>query len=267
MAQEIISPQATILLSVEEVRAVLNTLQAARIAGLDPDPLLELTPEQRALVLIVAERALRARALAQAQDGKLMLHRALLTAVGVCAYPQSVVAAYHWASGAGAPSQFFGHTRDNDAVSHTLPEPLLHHFALWNSKNALIEATLDFCEIQSVANPEPVEFEISSLTFAEAREQAVTGESVNAVKTLADGGVSVHAATALVQTLADAPRVSVFQTVKQISNPAAATREFTLMQNGHQIWWVMPTASEPNAPLYVRTTTRSDLHGRFAEWL
>src|SRR4051812_13905336 len=100
----------TITVSPEELLVILNTLETQAIPGLVADTWIGLTPEQQDLTLSVAARALEARGLAQVDDaGQLRVHRGLLTAVGVCAYPDRSTVIDHW-SADGDAQRFFAHT-------------------------------------------------------------------------------------------------------------------------------------------------------------
>lgn len=258
-----------ILLSREELLFVLDLLQADSIPGLDADPLGELTPEQRSLALIWAERALRARELAHLQeDGEVVLHNALLTAIGVCAYPQSTVFVYHWAADGDILTRYFGHMRGNNIVAHSRPEDVLHLFTLLPSKEHLVDQVLAVCEYEDVPAHQPFEFTVSSGDFARVRELAEAGEAEQAIDVLSNGGVAPEAAAAYVQTLADSPRVSIMQTLRQQENAAVEKQDFTLIQNGHQMWLVSAASGETgDAPLRVKTTVKDEIGALFEKWL
>jgi hypothetical protein len=221
----------TLLLSREELLCVLDLLQADTIPGLDDDPLGELTPEQRALALIWAERALRARGLARVQDdGAVALDNALLTAVGVSAYPQSAVFVYHWPAGAEVPTRYFGRVRGNDVVTHSRPEDVLHRFTLLPSKTDLVKQTLAMCEYRDTPDSPSFEFTLPGADLARARELAEAGETDQAREALAAGGAAPAAAAAFAQTLSEAPRVSILQTVRGQTGDGVERRDFTLLQ-------------------------------------
>src|SRR5688500_1305998 len=117
----------TITLSQEELLAVLDVLQARTIPGLNAPQFARLNDREKQLVPTTARRALQARGLATVrEDGVLLVHRALLTAVGVCAYSQSAAAIYHWNPSSENPAFFSGHIRGDDIVAHTRPDPFLH---------------------------------------------------------------------------------------------------------------------------------------------
>ena len=181
MNNQIAEPPVAILLSREELLAVLDALEANTIPGLDEDPLGDMTPEGRQLAVTVARRALQARELGRVEDdGTFLLHRALLTAVGVCAYSQSAILAFHWPAGSDEATRFFGHIRDGDAVMHTRPADVSPPFRAARVTRSLIQKLLDFCEAQDRAAGETatngqkplaaVEFKIKQQDFARARD-------------------------------------------------------------------------------------------------
>ncbi|PKO23704.1 MAG: hypothetical protein CVU38_02420 [Chloroflexi bacterium HGW-Chloroflexi-1] len=269
MNEESRSQPLTVLLSREELLAILDVLRAPTIPGLDREPTGELAPDQQAFAVVVARRALLARELAQIRaDGELLVHRALLTAVGVCAYSQDAVLAYHWPSGGQAPHRLFGHIRGADVVVHTRPSAVLHRFTLLQSKEDLVNQVLAFCECGDVPVAQPLEFTVPRQDFADARQLASAGDAARATALLTQAGVPNAAAGALVSTLVSSPRVSILQTLKQQGNQAVRSREFTLVQNGKHAWWVAPAAGqEAKAPLLVKTATAEEIRDLLAKSL
>lgn len=257
-----INPQPlSIMLSREELLAVLAVLRATTIPGLEREPSGELTPEQEAFALVVARRALLARELAQLRaDGEFLLHRALLTAVGVCAYAQDSILAYHWPSGAQAPVNLFGHVRGEDVVAHTRPDPVLHRFTMFASREHLVEQVLTFCEFREAQPAASLDFIVPRQSFADARQLATRSDTSEAIALLVQDGVSNPAAAALVATWTAAPRVSVLQVLTQESNQAVRTRELTLLQDQQTAWLVTPMFDgEAKAPVRVKTISAAEM--------
>ena len=258
-----------IRLSREELLLTLNLLETDFIPGLDSDPLGDLNRDQYTLALTWAERALRARGLAQRfDDGELKVHSALLTAVGVCAYSQNALFVYHWPSGQETPLRYFGHLRDDQCVAHTRPEDVLHQFALLSSKAHLIEQALQACRYVETPASALAEFEVSRGTLSRARELATDGQSKEAAEQLIATGVPTESAKAVAATLAAAPRVSIFQTIKQQPDGSVLKRDFTLLQNDKQTWLVIaPPTDDQNAPLSLKPAGKAEIEGLLTEWL
>ncbi len=258
-----------LLLSREELRLVLNSLETDFIPGLDAEPLGELTSDQDGLVLTVAGRALRARELARPEeDGELAFHNALLTMVGVCAYSENVIFAYHWPPNQIIPRRYFGHIRGEDIVAHTRPEDVLHLFSLLPSKAQLIDQVLTACEFEERPSSGPFEFSLSSDTFASVRELAGNGEADKAIDLLVENDTPLETAKAFVATLSDSPSTSILQTVKQPGDGTVQKRDFTLLQNSRQTWLGLAATGEAeNGLVRIKTTTRDELQARLAEWL
>jgi hypothetical protein len=270
MNDQITSQPLTVTLSREELLAVLEVLQATFIPGLDEDPLGEMTPQGRELAVTVARRALEARELGQVgEDGQFLVHRAVLTAVGACAYSQSAVIAFHWPSGSEEATRFFGHLREGDVVIHTRPTDVLHRFALLPSRDALIGQLLDFCEAGEAGDEPAAEFKVRRDDFGRARDAATAGAPAEAAGILCETGADQAAAESLAATLAASPRVSVVQTLKGAGGQEIATREFTLIQNGGHAWWLLPQGGGAAAgdTLTVQTTNRSKISTAVAGWL
>lgn len=257
----------TILLSREEVLFVLNLLQADFIPGFDEDPLGEMTPAQRQLALTWAGRALRARGLAKRyDDGKWVVHKTVLRAVGVCAYSQNAIFFYHWPAQAEAPVRYYGHIRGDDIVVHSRPEDVLHQFTLFSSKDQLINHVFGAVEYEETPNGAGYEISISNEDFVHVRELAGAGSVEPALELLVKNGASDDIARPFVETLVDAPRISIMQTLKQNSEQRVEKRDFTLIQNSQHTW--LTIAPENNdAPLQVKSTTQNELEGLLNHWI
>lgn len=254
-------------LSREELLFTLNLLEAPFIPGLDPDPLGEFTPEQRALALTIAGRALRARELVQIHNGgEWVLHNALLAAVGSCAYAQSVVSIVHWTPDGDTPARFFGHVRDNVAVAHTRPADVLHRFALLPSKEQLLTQTLAFCHYENGVSGPAFELSVPGAIFAQVRELASAGETARAVELLTGQGIAPDAAQALVDTLAGLSTASVVQTLKGQVDGTVQKQDMTLLQNRQTAWLIIASPDEAT-PLRVKTTSKAEVAGLLAEGL
>ena len=254
-------PPLAVTLSREELLAILNVLRAPAIPGLDSEPSGELTPEQEAFAIVVARRALLARGLAQLRaDGEFLVQRGLLAAIGACAYAQDAILVYTWPAGAQAPQRLFGSIRGDDVVLHTRPAEVLHCFTLLKSKAELMAHVLAFCEFDAAPPAVPFDFTVPRQDFADARQHAGAGNTAAATELLVRDGAPEAAAAGLVAVWANAPRVSVLQTVTQLSNQAARAREFTLVQGGQTAWWaaLMPD-EEATAPVRVKTVSSAEI--------
>jgi hypothetical protein len=253
MADKQILEPINILLSREELLLVLDLLQAETIPGLDADPTLgDLTPEQRNLALTVAERALRARELVQLEaDGELVIHKRLLTAVGVCAYSHSAVLVYHWPSQAETPVRYFGHRRDEDVVAHSVPDSTLHMFSLLASTAQLVEQILAVAQYQEVAT-DAVEFNVPAPVLGQARELATGTETDAALAVLTESDVAAVSAQAFVDALAGDPRITIMQLIKQQDQDDPMRQDITLLQNGNTAWLV---SQQPGNDIDMRVKT------------
>lgn len=249
-----------IRLSREELLLTLSLLETDFIPGLDNDPLGELNRDQYTLALTWAERALRARGLAQRFDGELKVHSTLLTAVGVCAYSQNALFVYHWPSGQETPLRYFGHLRGDQVVAHTRPEDVLHQFALLSSKAHLIDQALAACRYVETPVSPLAEFELSREPLSRARELANLGQSQTAAEQLIAAGAPTESAKALATTLAAAPRVSILQTLKQQADGSVLKRDFTLLQTRDQTWLIIaPPPANDRTTLLVKPAGKDEI--------
>ena len=256
-----------VLLSREELIFVLDLLQADSIPGLDADPLGDLTVQQRAMAMVWAGRALRARELGQLNEaGELILHQALLTAVGVCAYSSQAVFIFHWPEAGADPSRFFGHIRGADIASHTRPVDVLHQFTLLPSREQLLAQVLDFCGYEDGSESADLTMTVNNAVFVRARELASDGQTQAAVDLLTTDAAPVETAVAFADTLADSPRVSILQTLKQDGEDTVQKSDFTIVQNDKYAWFIA-SAQDDEAALLVKTTNKNELETLLAELL
>lgn len=253
----------TIVLSREEVLLALQLLQAEGLPGLDEDPSGVLPAEQMALALFVASRGLRARRLAQLDEGEqLQLHSTLLTAVGVCAYAQNTLFAYHWPDDGQPVMRYFAHLRDNHIVVHTRPEDVLHQFDLLPSREDLLAQVLAFCQYATngSASHNPMwEMTLSATEFVQVREWAEKGQTETAVAHLTALQITPEAAQSFVAALGMNRRVTVFQTLKQQTAAIVNKRDFTLVQEPTQAWLILPATNGEPTKLHIKTTDQTEL--------
>jgi len=248
-----------VLISREELLLVLDLLKAETIWGLDNDPLGKLDEAQRQWAVIWASRALRARQLAQLNEaGELMVHDALLTAVGTCAYADIVVSVFHWQAGEEIPLRYFGHIRGEDVVAHTRPEDVLHLFTLLPSKEELLSQILDFCEYKDVP-PADFEMRVANQNFVQVRELADARKEEQAVKLLVDNGAEGETAVAFISTLTNSPRISILQTLKQDGSNTLQKSNFTIIQNDVYIWFVVPIQEKETDTLLIKFIGKRDI--------
>lgn len=263
----------TVTLSRDELLLTLRLLEAETIPGLDDDPFGPMSEEQRTLAHVVAGRSLRARGLAQLNaEGDLTLHAGVLTAVGACAYAHKSLFLVHWPAPEETPRRYFGHVREEETVAHTRPADVLHQFLLLPSRDRLVAQALDFCGCGEMGGNGRFEFTISGRAFAGAREEAESGSGEEAAEVLTEAGVAAEAAEALVATLRQGLRVTIFQTLR-LQEDRTQKRDFTVLQNADYGWLLIPTENgndeegERERTLRVKTTTGEEISALLAEIL
>ena len=252
------------LLSREELLLLLDLLEAENLPGLDPDPLGELNDDQRALALIWAGRALRARELAAVgENGELLVDEGLLTAVGNCVYWQKAWYVFHWPEPGSVPVRFFGYARDGQAVSHTRPADALHRFTVLPGVEALADAMTAVCQCQTLPDAPPVQFTLPRDIFVRARELAEEQERDAAAQILQEAGVTAETAQALTAVLSGAPRLSIWQIVTRREDGETETRDYTLLHSDEAAWLV--SLVDGGDEMAVKTVTAVDLRALLAQ--
>ena len=247
-----------ITLSVEELLVVLNTLEARSIPGLEAESWTKLTLDQQNLSLSVAGRALEARGLAEIdQFGALLLHRALLTAVGVCAYPLKTALVDYWPP--NDPGQrLYAYTRDSDSVVHTVNGGL-HSFVLLPSEAALVSHLVEACQWSNASATPALELTIPRDEFTKVCDASADSGEAQALKILNAATKANGAGTALVHSLASTPRISVIRSLRYNAGQAGPEQSFTVIDGGDRAWLVAGVTNDANSQLKARTTSRDDI--------
>lgn len=266
----------TLVLSRDELLAVLGVLEADSIPGLDVEPGAPRSEQEQALARETALRSLRARGIAaQNGDGKLHFHNDLLTAVGACAYPQSALFALHWAQAADAPMRFFGNRLDETYVVHTRPEALLHHFVTLPTKERLFHALFAFCQLDTAAvatnsgkEDTPAEFALPAAEFALVRQLSEQGEVEAAAARLESVRIDAAVANTFATAFTHSPRLTVLQTVKQSDVGKVIKRDFMLVQTPEQLWFVGAVDGEAvETELRIKRVSLDEVKHLLDEWL
>lgn len=253
-----------LLLSREEVVLVLNLLKADYIFGLEPDPLLQLTPEQAAVGLIYAERALRARDLARVDEtGRVVLREAVLLGVGTCVYPQWSLLLHHF-SPQGQPTRCFSHRNEKVYVVHTALEGgVLHRFDLLADQEALLAEILKQCGCTELSVAEGAPFKVKGDAIVQAREQAQQAPQASpdaVAEKLVAGGADGAAAYRLAQSLVKPHQISVFHALTQLPENKLAKREVAVIHNTHSGWLMAQAATDADQDLQtVQPVTTASL--------
>ena len=257
----------SITTSLEEALAVLATLEANTVMGLDTAPWMSLSATERELSLSVARRGLTARGLAQVDDrGQFLVHRALLTAVGICAYPRRTAFIDHWPTSDVEPLRVFIHQHGSNAVVH-VPAGPLQHFHLVESEAELakfLSATYGWGQASPAGGGE---LRMSRDEFSRAFEASAGGDRAAATRILtatnpADGVLR------FVDTLSARPGVSIFQTITPSETPRPEAEEtFTVLQSGSTGWLVVPVSPGASTPLRASAASPERLRGRLRDVL
>lgn len=226
-----------IVLSKEELLVILNVLNSGALPGIGADPVENLTPEQRAYGLIVAEQALRARGLARiTESDHLQVRRDVLELIGTCAYAEGsqVVSVVDSPSAIGV--MHFVYRRGEAFVLQTSPEPGLFRFEMYGARTAVLDAVLHICRVPDVTTNELAPIRTDQATVAEVRRQVEEGHA-NAALTLLDTESAPDAsAKAFVNLLGRPHRITVFQNIHFMDEDSASVQSVTLVFDQQQIW-------------------------------
>jgi len=221
------------MLSRHELLVTLNALGAELIPGLGADPLGELYPEQSQLALTIAQRAMRARGFIQFQEGNAVFHRWLLEAVSACAFAPRALMVLHKVQGSN-PVHYFAHLTDDVTVLHMRPEDVLHMFSLLPSKSYLIKQLVKLVGLTDEQKKTNISFLLTREQFIEIREYAEGGNITAAHGVLKTGGAPAE--WSFVETLANAPSLTVFQFLHVEADGEAMEEDFSVLNDGALAW-------------------------------
>ena len=247
-----------VLLSHNELSLVLNLLSAASIPGVGPDPLGDLTAEQQAYGLTVAERGLRARELAVIDDsGGLLVQRSVLELVGSCVLAEGTLVVTTIGAGEGRGVQWFGHRLGATFVVHTLPDVVLHQFSQAPDRAALVRLITNTAALPDNAGAPSLLLTQPGATIAAVRELALQSSSA-AVEALLASGADPDAAAAFVSILANPHAVTIVQSIHRLAADQAAVSTVTLLYNSSDLWLMteLDGSTEP-AMFLLRPATRT----------
>jgi hypothetical protein len=232
---------------------------------LDASTWVELPPQQQDLALSVARRALEARGFAQTgDDSQLLVHRALLTAVGTCAFPQRSILVDHQ-SADGQATSVFTHIRDQDSVVHTGAGGV-HTFALLSSAEELVNHLASLCQWNSSSSTAGLELTVPRQDFTRACDASADGAEADAQRILTAAGGADKASSALAHALATRPRISIVQMLRSDEAEAVQERAFTFIESDGNGWLVSPVNDSADAPVKVKSSSRTEVMTLLRDW-
>lgn len=263
MAADPLAPILRLLLSREELLVILNLLDVAAFPGVGPDPLGELTVEQQAYALIVAERALRARELALLDDaGNLLVQRPVLDLVGACAYAGGLLLATSTQSPGGLTAQWFGHHFQETFVAQHPTESVLYQFAEYANRADLVQALAAFCGWPADATAAGGSLTLPQEQFVAVREMAGQAQRDDAAAHLVQWGATPEAAGALAELLASPHTVTVLQALQAGAEDTAIASTVTVLHGATALWLVYESSAAAEGevgPLVLRPATRQEI--------
>jgi hypothetical protein len=243
MDESVAQPLISLTLTQEELDLVGRLLDVEGIPGLDVDGSDDPQQSDRvALGLLYAERSLRARELARIDnDGRLLLHEAVLATVSVCAYAEESVFVFHTEPG-GTTSQYLGHRMEDTIVAHVVSEAGLHYLAILPDREALVEQVLSFCNLEDIPEAAGEGLRVSSAELAEAREKAAAGDVGGAAEALGRDGSDGRPAETVAHALAGPHEVSILVRASAVHEEQGP--KFTILRVPEAAWCAVRDGDE-----------------------
>lgn len=225
-----------ITLSDEELFFVMTQMKTATLLTMEGPPISGLTPSEERLVLDVAARSLRARKLAQLLEGdQWVLQTKLLAAVRACALPQKMVSLLYVTAYEGSGSRYFLCKYGEEYAIYSQQTIGLHDFFLSPGVDQAISRILTHCNYAATVGTQQHNVVIKSNDFAHAQNLVTSGASVEAGRLLTDRGIGPADVEALIETLSDQPRISIFRWWTTDSG-ALRTQDLLFLQGGQHSW-------------------------------
>lgn len=268
MSANLPATDTRVLLSYNELLVILRLLGAGGLPGAGPDPLGELSAEQQAYGLMVAERALRARELARSDEGGgLLVQRGVLELVGSCVLAQGTLIVTHVHTGDGRAAQWFGHRLDATFVAHLLPDPVLHQFTQVGDRDGLVKLIGDLSAWPDCPADSAASLVLPGEVIAAVREQAPQNRAA-AAELLVAADAEGASAAALLDVLAQPYGVTVIQAIHRRDADAAAVASVTVLSHAGGLWLMTEVAGGQAGSYRLTPATRAEAETliRQLEW-
>jgi hypothetical protein len=246
----------SMLLTYEELSLTLRLVNAATLPGLRAPQSVPLTDEQFAQGLVYAERSLRARELARiTPDGNFVVHAALLSAVGVCAYADQALIVQHMQPD-GTVVELYGSRKDDAVVAYTLPEPGLYQLSVLENSAILANQVLQACDCMNLKTANSSSITVADDILKQARELAEQG-LVSEAAALLRGGNDQTSVETVVDALAAPHSVSIWIVLERQADDTVARHELTVLRTADSAWLM---TQEDAGLRTLRQTTSEELH-------
>lgn len=242
------SPQSeqTLVLSRDELSAILRLLNLVTIPGLGEEPIPDLTDEQQAIAWIVAERGLRARGLALInEEGRLLIQRPVLDIVATCAFFEQSVFVTQIMAPEGEAGQFSLHKRSGNWVLHTRPDPVLHSFETPENQTTLLDRITQLCGWPRIA-PTGWALTIPAEKLSQVRELASQGDRRSASSLLSSADDNADDIADFVRVLSEPHFVTVLQRITPKNTDEFAVTSITVLHQRTQMYVAIETDPRPS---------------------
>lgn len=264
---EVTNAQAVLsmLLTYEELSLVLRLIKASTLPGLRAPESVPLTDEQFAQGLVYAERSLRARELARiTPDGNFVVHTALLSAVGVCAYADQALIVQHMQPN-GTVVELYGSRKDDAVVAYTMAEPGLYQLSVLENSTSLANQVLHACDCMNLtpANISPIT--VADDVLKQVRELAERGLVAEA-SALLKGDNDQTSVEAIVNALAASHSVSIWIVLERQADDTVATSELTVLRTADSAW-LMTQEGDVAGLRTLRPTSSDELYNVLMAWM
>lgn len=245
----------SIRLSFDELQLVMGLVKAPAIHGVRPPGRQPVTAEQAAYGLLCAERSLRARELATlSPEGTLVAHVALLSAVGVCGYPERALLLQH-VTPLNELVEYAGAQRGEASVGLRAVEPGVYQLAVQSEPDDLIEHALDVAGCgQLVAAPGGALL-IEDATLARIRALAEEGAVDAAREQLCAMGAAAGMANALAAVLSEPHALSVFTRLRRAPDSSFDQESITVLHADGAAWSMTAVAEQSDYSLLAPIDT------------
>lgn len=251
------------VLSQEELIYVIGLLKGESIPGLDLQSFIDLNQEEKELVLMITERALRARGLAAMdEEGQLLLNRQMLDLVTTCLMAEKGILCQFLPKGEGPGEGFNVFGNQGQWVAKWMVQPGLYSVITLPNEEQLLETVLAATSCQTLPGGSFTPLAFSEAVLAEGRRLAAENGVEPAARLWVDNGGDPQAAAAVAGLLHRVPDVAVIHLFNRKGEQAEVKSMTIILDQACSV-----LLQHQNNIFEVAPFTTDDMTTMIKEWL
>lgn len=219
------------VLSQEELIYVIGLLKGESIPGLDLQSFIDLEQDEKELVLMITERALRARGLAAMdEEGQLLLNRQMLDLVTTCLIAEKGILCQFLPKGEGPGEAFNVFGNQGQWVAKWMVQPGLYSVVTLPNQDQLLEAVTAATSCQNLKSGAFTPLTLSETVLVEGRRLAAEQKTAEAARLWVENGGDPQGAAEVAGLLSRVPDVAVIHLFTR-KGEQAEVKSMTIIQD------------------------------------